>query len=177
MSRLLIDIEERAVNGRLNASFLNVLFSSFAQTHEQLTDKPSGIASLSFIGIRQMHVLNKRYRGKRKPTDILSFSHSLQDDAACGEDRQGDSFVLGQIFVCMPLIASRLRLAEECPPSKKSYNGLVLKLRLVRLMAHAFCHLHGFDHQTLAEHRGMQRMESRLLLQASPLWRRLPLFL
>lgn len=175
MLRLLVDIEEGAASGRLNVSFLNVLFNSFAQTHEQLTKKPSGIASLSFIGIRHMHVLNKQYRSKRKPTDILSFPHSLQGDATWGE-LHGD-FVLGQIFVCMPLIESRLKFAKACSPSKKSYNGLVLKLRLARLMAHAFCHLHGFDHETLAKHRVMQRMESCLLLQASPIWRRSPLFL
>lgn len=83
--------------------------------------------------------LNNLYRGKNKPTDILSFRSHQHEDG-----------FLGEIALC-PDVALR-RIGHG--PSQ---------LHLNKLMVHSFCHLIGHDHHRYDEWIAMRHCELSLL--------------
>jgi probable rRNA maturation factor len=101
-------------------------------------------AEVKVVGAAAMRRLNREYRGKDRPTDVLSFS------APAVFRRQG---VLGELVVCLPVLrlqARRLGHAE--------------RTELLVLLAHGALHLLGLDHERGArEERAMARAETRLL--------------
>jgi len=96
--------------------------------------------SLSLVADSEMRELNRRFRGKDKPTDVLSFP--LQE----GRRHLGD--------VVISLDTAR-RQADE--------GGWPLSVELRRLLAHGLLHCAGHDHEAPADARRMQRAERRLL--------------
>jgi len=84
--------------------------------------------------------LNQSYRGKDKPTDILSFGYELPEEP------------LGDLALC-------LEVAER----QAGEFDLSLTEELLRLLAHGLVHLLGYDHQTEAEEAQMLAKEIELL--------------
>lgn len=99
---------------------------------------------------RQIHVLNLRYRGKDKPTDVLSFP---QDDE---EPVEGSPRILGDVVIS---VETTQRQAVE--------KGHTFERELTILLIHGVLHLIGYDHE-----RGrkdgiiMRAMEKKLLKEA-----------
>jgi probable rRNA maturation factor len=108
----------------------------------QMTD-----AELSIVltGDDQMQKLNRIYRKKNRPTDVLAFP---QREGLLGE-RAGR--LLGDVVVSVPT-ARRQALAR----------GATLRSEVTMLLAHGLLHLLGWDHQTLAADRRMRRETERL---------------
>lgn len=78
--------------------------------------------SLCFIDDNGIRALNKRYRGKDKPTDVLSFCIA-------------DEVLLGDVVISIDRACAQ---AEEA--------GCGLDEELARLVIHGVLHLVGFDH-------------------------------
>ena len=95
--------------------------------------------SLSLVADREMKVLNRRWRGKDKTTDVLSFP--LEEKKHLGD-------------VVISLDVAR-RQARE--------GGWPLSMELRRLLAHGLLHCAGHDHETAADAARMRRAELRLL--------------
>lgn len=89
--------------------------------------KVSGIVEINIIGDKEMTELNFEYRGKKYPTDVLSFAWT--------EDKKIKSKLLGQIYICLPQIK---RQAKEY--KIKEYE------ELARMLIHGLLHLVGHDH-------------------------------
>lgn len=106
--------------------------------------------SILFVGDRAMRTLNRRYRGKDKTTDVLSFS--LREGAF--SHVQPD--ILGDIVVAVPTAA---RQAVEA--------GHPLGREIEFLLVHGLLHLLGYDHERGGEARRMKRRESQLLKRMS----------
>jgi probable rRNA maturation factor len=89
--------------------------------------------------------LNAQYRGKDKPTDVLSFSQ-LEGDAAFASS-------LGDLVISL----------EVAQRQSKRYR-LSLSEELLRLLVHGLLHLHGYDHEKVApaKAQAMRRMERRI---------------
>ncbi len=94
--------------------------------------------------------LNRSYRGRDKPTDVLSFSMNE------GDVLQGDSRILGDIVIS---VETALRQGEEL--------GHTLLEEMTSLLIHGLLHLLGHDHQTRGdekamwiEHRKLERLFS-----------------
>lgn len=101
------------------------------------------------VGAAAMTRLNARYRGKRGPTDILSFPVPSQHQA------QG---FLGELVVCEPVLRRQARELGHSP-----------EVELKILLCHGLLHLFGFDHEKSARERHkMARAEGRLLQTAWP---------
>jgi len=75
--------------------------------------------SIVFVGQGRMRKLNKKYRGKNKITDVLSF---------------GDE--LNEIVVCL----------MEVKKNAKRYNS-TFKKELVKVLIHGILHLSGYEHE------------------------------
>ena len=99
---------------------------------------------------REMRRLNRRYRGKDKPTDVLSFSY-LEN----GE--RGAEGVAGDVFVSHQTLARDARRLGIAPAH--------LALRIV---VHGCLHVRGYDHETDEEAARMERRERAVLRQVLP---------
>lgn len=94
--------------------------------------------TLALVGSAAMRTLNRRFRKKDRPTDVLSFPLGKQ-----GPDGR---HYLGDIVIAVPVA---FRQARE--------KGHSLKRELELLAVHGFLHLLGFDHGA-----GIEEEEARL---------------
>ena len=93
---------------------------------------------------KRVHQLNKIYRGKDRPTDVLAFAMHE------GEFGELAGHVLGDVIVSVP--TARKQAAERGTP--------VLE-EVTMLLAHGLLHLLGWDHDTDAKDRRMRAETSR----------------
>jgi probable rRNA maturation factor len=92
--------------------------------------------------------LNGRWRGLKKPTNVLSFpAQALHGSAMIQEKRP-----LGDIAIAYETL---VREAGE--------SGKTASAHLAHLVVHGFLHLAGFDHETDAEAEEMERLEREIL--------------
>lgn len=87
--------------------------------------------------------LNREYRQKDYPTDVLSFPLNQQLPGG---------YYLGDIFICYPL-------ARE---QAQRFN-IPLNNELLRLMIHGLLHLSGYDHEQ--DSGEMEKLQEKLLNQ------------
>jgi len=112
---------------------------------ESIPTSGASEVSISFMDADEIRVLNRDYRGKDTPTDVLSFPVS-------DEFVTGDSRPLGDIIICMEV--ARLQ-AEE--------YGHSLDRELAFLVVHGMLHLIGFDHETQGDEQEMCAAQDRIL--------------
>lgn len=88
-----------------------------------------------------IHALNRSYRHKDKPTDVLAFAMREGEGA---EHAHGAHGLLGDVIVSLETAA---RQATE--------HGRTLDAEVTMLLAHGLLHLLGFDHRSRTEERRM----------------------
>ncbi|MBI3872564.1 MAG: rRNA maturation RNase YbeY [candidate division Zixibacteria bacterium] len=113
-----------------------------ATTPARLTLSP--VAS-TLRRVVQMHDLNKRFRRRNRPTDVLAFPFDNGD---------GHSGMMGEIY-CNYDHARRWRVE----------HGGTIADEILRLAVHGCLHLLGYDHHTAADRRRMTRAENRYLVR------------
>ena len=104
--------------------------------------------SIVFGNDRLLHTLNRLYRCKDRPTNVLAFP---QEQISVGHVKHA---LLGDIVVSIPIA---LQEALELDQS--------LEERVVYLILHGLLHLLGYDHGSLAQHRRMGALEKQVLQQ------------
>ncbi|HVP06848.1 MAG TPA: rRNA maturation RNase YbeY [Candidatus Acidoferrum sp.] len=109
---------------------------------EGRTEHP-GDVNLVFTTDQKIRVLNRKYRRKDKPTDVLSFT---LDETA----REGETY--GEIYISAP---TARRQAEQ--------NGLNIVDEYLRLFCHGLLHLFGYDHKKASEAAHMSERENAYL--------------
>lgn len=100
--------------------------------------------SVRLCGDAAIQELNRVWRGKDKPTDVLSFEQGARP--GMGRVHAGD------VVISLPTAA---RQAEE------RGHGLATEVRV--LVVHGVCHLIGHDHEDDAEAEVMEALERRIL--------------
>ena len=105
-----------------------------------LPDHPQGELSLAFVNDAVIQSLNRDYRGKDKPTNVLSFPM--------------DGALLGDIVLAWETIAS------EAKQQNKN-----LQDHLAHLIVHGFLHVLGYDHVDEGQAHAMEKLEIRALAQ------------
>ena len=113
--------------------------------------------SILLTGDDQIQNLNRIYRKKNRPTDVLAFAQRE------GEHGEHAGRLLGDVVVSVP---TTRRQAEAA--------GRDLGSELTMLLAHGLLHLLGWDHATPAEDRRMRRETERLCAAADAAARRRP---
>jgi probable rRNA maturation factor len=110
----------------------------------------AGVVNVIVTNDRVMRRLNRRYRGRDKPTDVLSFSYL--EDGKGGEDG-----VAGDVFVSHQTLVRDARRLGVAP------DDLAL-----RIVVHGFLHVLGYDHETDRDASRMERRERALLRRVLP---------
>ncbi len=100
--------------------------------------------SVTFVNNEQIHELNKQYRGKDVPTDVLSFP--MGENGVYDVNHSTGAKVLGDIVISM----------EKAVEQAERY-GHSLEREVGYLSVHSMLHLLGYDH----ENGGIQRVHMR----------------
>ena len=103
--------------------------------------------SVRIVTPRESERLNREYRQKPKPTNVLSFPAEIPAGALRGESRP-----LGDLVICARVVA---REARE--------QGKSLAAHWAHMVVHGSLHLLGHDHEEDAEADRMEARERRVL--------------
>lgn len=95
--------------------------------------------SLCYANDKEIHNLNFKYRGKDKPTNVLSFGYTK--DPLCGD-----------------IILSYETILHQAIEQKKNFHD-----HLTHLIIHGTLHLIGYDHENDKEAEVMEKLEQKLL--------------
>lgn len=117
--------------------------------------------SLVIAGEKRIKLLNKKYRGIDKITDVLSFGNEETENKDVKNksvkpakfiNPPGDTLYLGEIFICYPQAEKQAR--------RKNYS---VKKELSILLIHGILHLAGYDHKEEYEKSEMKVLEMKVL--------------
>jgi probable rRNA maturation factor len=107
--------------------------------------------SLRLAGDAEVHALNSQWRGKDKPTNVLSFPMTEADDLDdAGSD--GPELMLGDLI-----------LAHGVCAAEAAEKALPIERHAAHLMVHGTLHLLGYDHMDEAMAADMEAREVRAL--------------
>jgi probable rRNA maturation factor len=105
----------------------------------------AGELTIVLAGDALVHRLNRTYRGKDRPTNVLSFP--------AGADPAPEQ-PLGDVVIALGTMRAEARAA-----------GKTLADHLAHLVIHGVLHLLGHDHQRPGQARRMEQLEIRLLAE------------
>ena len=106
-----------------------------------------GELGVRVVGSAESRRLNARYRGKDKPTNVLSFPPAPLPGRAAAQSRP-----LGDLVICAQVVRTEAR--EQKKP---------LEAHWAHLVVHGALHLIGYDHERDAEAKRMERREVAVL--------------
>ena len=103
--------------------------------------------SISCVSEEESKTLNKKYRGKNKSTNVLSFSldKNLTKDS-----------LIGDIILCIEIIK------KEAKEYSKDFEN-----RLKHMIIHGFLHLLNFNHEEKHERMKMEDLEITIMKKIS----------
>lgn len=110
--------------------------------------------SISLVSDEEIQALNLEWRGKDRPTDVISLECERPDDPDLAPDEICE---LGDI-VCAPVYIER----------QAQQFGSSFKAEATLLVVHGLLHLLGYDHIEDAEAEVMEAKEDVLLAQLLP---------
>jgi probable rRNA maturation factor len=100
--------------------------------------------AVALIDDRAIRKLNRTYRGKDKPTNVLSFP--------AGEAGEGKTLALGDIAIALGTVKREAKAQEK-----------TLGDHVTHLMVHAVLHLLGYDHESDPDAEHMEALERKAL--------------
>lgn len=106
---------------------------------EEKFEYPAEI-SVSFVDNPRIHELNREYREKDRPTDVLSFPMWEKEELADGTALDGHAVTLGDIIIS----------AEKALAQAEEY-GHSIEREIAFLSVHSTLHLLGYDHEISKE--------------------------
>jgi probable rRNA maturation factor len=109
-------------------------------------------ASVLLTSDDEVHALNREWRQRDQPTNVLSFP-MLERDELLGLDAEGPPELLGDVA-----------LAHETCAREAGEKGISLADHAAHLIVHGLLHLAGYDHETSAEDADtMEALETKAL--------------
>ncbi|MDE2621182.1 MAG: rRNA maturation RNase YbeY [Sphingomonadales bacterium] len=115
-------------------------------------DNPRLSASVLFTSDAEVHVLNREWRAKDKPTNVLSFPMIARGD------------LLALPHAGAPELLGDLALACETCTREAAEKGVPLARHAAHLLVHGLLHLAGHDHETSpADADAMEALEIKAL--------------
>ena len=121
--------------------FINKILKSFPKKYQ--FNRKKVILTVLLSNNKKIKQLNKKFRKKDKPTDILSFPF--------GKKISKNIDYLGDIIISYDFINK-----------PKSLNIFQFKDKLAKIFIHGFLHLVGFDHIKISEFKKMNKEELKI---------------
>ena len=136
--------EEKAWSKRLKNKdlFFQKICNAFPKKYKFLNKKVSFTLLLS--NNKNIQKLNKLFRKKNKPTDILSFP--LTKKVRISKHTYLGDIIISYNFINKP----------------KSLNTKLFKEKVIKIFIHGFLHLLGFDHKNNKDYKKMLKEEGQI---------------
>lgn len=145
--RMNVQVDVQQVAAEQSALNANEIAAWVARVLQATGNVRDAELAVRVVDAAEMQQLNSEYRGKDKPTNVLSFPAGamagLPDDAGTP---------LGDIVICASV------LGEEAKQQGKSVQH-----HWAHLIVHGTLHLLGYDHEESAEAADMEAQEVRIL--------------
>jgi len=122
----------------------------YAAEVEQVPDGAE--VSVSFVDNEQIQIINRDYRGKDQPTDVISF--------ALEEMGEGEIEIIG---ADIPPVLGDIIISVPKAKEQATEYGHSLMRELGFLAVHGFLHLLGYDHETEEEEKEMFAKQEQIL--------------
>jgi probable rRNA maturation factor len=130
-----------------------------AAVREGMADSGMGLSgsrpeielSLVFADDPAVQALNAQWRGKDRPTNVLSFPNCTPDEIARARNG-GPPLLLGDVVLAL----------ETCQAEARA-QGKPLADHVAHLVVHGVLHLFGHEHETDAEAERMEMLEVAIL--------------
>jgi probable rRNA maturation factor len=116
--------------------------------HPEFADEPASSLCIALSDDASVQKLNAGFRGKDKPTNVLSFPAGETAVA----DAETGARPLGDIILALETVMAEA--AEQEKPAAHHFQHLVV---------HGALHLLGFDHETDSEASEMESLEIEIL--------------
>ncbi len=149
-----------AVAGEVKAALPAALWRRFAVEVRRMARaaaRTEGLADVE-VAVRlttdaEIHALNRSYRQKDRPTDVLAFAQREGPGGSLHPE------LLGDVIIAVPT-ARRQASARKWRGPEGLYRELLF------LASHGLCHLLGYDHRDDAEEAAMNARMARLRAEA-----------
>ena len=142
------------INNLTNFKLDKKSFSQVAKKVLSGENRGTETLSLAFVGKEEIKKLNKKFRKKNKPTDVLSFD--LKEKG-----------YLGEIVICPEMV--------KPDKSQGHFDGpatIPAERDLVRVFVHGILHLCGYDHEgSEKEAEEMEKKQQKFLSEATPIYK------
>ena len=137
------------INNTTNFTVDKKLFSTVAKKVLIGENRVTQTLSLAFVDKAEIKKLNRKFRKKDKPTDVLSFD--LKGPFGVAECM--DNF-LGEIIICPTVVKE----------NAKKYKVSV-KSEMLKVFVHGILHLCGYDHEkSKKEEELMEKKQEKYLI-------------
>ncbi len=145
---------DESFHGLINEKRIRKILKDFLN---RLFDCQRGI-SILITNDAEIQKLNKQFREKDYPTDILSWTYDVGEGEIAGPELNESQ---------EENIAGELAVSAERVSKQASKNGWDFETELIRLLAHGCVHLAGWDHEESGkQEREMLELEIQLLKEA-----------
>jgi probable rRNA maturation factor len=151
MIEIALSREEPWPDGDWDALALRAARAAIGRTpHGQLLSTPALVEiSVRLASDAEVHALNREYRGKDKPTNVLSFP-MIQPDLLDTVSQNSDD---GEVLLGDIVLAHGVCAAEAAE------RGVSLTDHATHLLVHGTLHLLGYDHAQDGEAEAMEAIE------------------
>jgi rRNA maturation RNase YbeY len=119
------------INNLTNFSVDKKIFSTVAKKVLSGENRKTETLSLAFVDKEEIKKLNKKFRKKNQPTDVLSFGENYKSQIP-----NSTSNYLGEIIICPEVVIE----------NSKKY-GVPVKKEMLKMFVHGILHLCGYDHE------------------------------
>lgn len=139
---------------KIPLSLRNLINRVVKATLENENFKKDAEVSVSFVDNETIHKLNLEYRGKDKPTDVLSFPMTDGNEEEDDIDLSTGAVMLGDIIIS----------AEKAMEQANEY-GHGIEREICFLAVHSTLHLLGYDHETSEDDEKYMNQTQESILQ------------
>ena len=108
--------------------------------------------TVRYVESAESRELNARFRGKDRPTNVLSFPASEEPGLPLADEGWPGPPYLGDLVICNRVVESEAR--EQGKPVRAHH---------AHMLVHGILHLLGYDHLTDAEAEQMESIEIRVM--------------
>jgi probable rRNA maturation factor len=114
-----------------------------------LAEGVRGEVTVRIVGEAESAELNSRYRDKKGPTNVLSFS---AEPATAPSETAPELLPFGDLVICADVVEREAREQGKAPAAHWAH-----------MVVHGALHLQGFDHENVRDASIMEQRERKLL--------------
>ena len=133
--KFILEVNNKTPQKVAKKTFLSVFSGTLKLVSLVCLENKTVELSIAMVSEEEMQLLNKQYRKKNAPTDVLSFSEYETVAELCAQAGKEKVVFLGEIILCPTYIANN---AKE--------DGESFEYALKYICSHGILHLLGFPH-------------------------------